>query len=368
MTALKAVTCFVFALTLGALAPRAAAQRDTSGTQIPLSVFDQDGKFVPGIRADQLRVKDSRISIAELRTVEAPRHIVLLLDMGSNMALRWPGTLYDRWRFARGAIGAFLSKMSPQDSVSIYAFAEKRKALVVNTNDFRQAFGLVNELPVPGQKEAKHEFGEKGKFSDAFREVLNSEGDKLHFGDAIILFSCGEIGGEDYPYALTLLGSLVDDERGNLKKLELPLTKAGIRAFWFPATPLNLRFRPSGTAAMLYGEHLNVFEFISATSGMTFDSWDGDLRLEGDIVREGDLPWENEAFKDTKVAQKTTDQQGVERTAEELYRAIRTFYVAKLQFMTPPKKSAKIQMDLLDAQGHPDKSRWLFYPRNVPVE
>jgi hypothetical protein len=368
MTFLKTFACFVSALFLCALAPPATAQRDTNGVQIPLSVIDQDGRFVPGVRADQLRVRDKRISIVELKTSEAPRHIVFLMDMGSDMALRWSGMYYDRWRLSRGGAEDLLSKLSPQDTVSIYAFAEKAKALVVNTNDFRGASSLVNQLPVPGNKESRHEFGERSKFANAFREVLKSEDDKLHFGDVIVLFSCGEIGGEDTLLPSSDVEVAVEDEKGALGKLQPQLVRAGIRAYWFPATPLGVRFLSFFLRGRIHSEHLNIFEFFSSMGGLTFDPWDVDLLLKGNLVRERDLPWEGEAFKETRIVEKTTNEQGVERTAEEVYRAIKTFYIAKLQFATPPKKSAKIQLDLLNAQGQLDKSRWLFYPRNVPVE
>src|SRR5215470_15831541 len=112
---------------------------DTALVTIPASVIDRDGKFVPYLKKRDFRLYEDGVEqdIESLTSVEAPFHVVLVLDT-SNSTLFKLNDIQD-------AASAFIKQLRPDDQVMVVSFDSKVRFHCDFTNDYDTLRQAINE-------------------------------------------------------------------------------------------------------------------------------------------------------------------------------------------------------------------------------
>lgn len=141
---------------------------------VPVIATTADGNYVPDLRQDEFNISEDGVKqeVAFFATVNAPFHVVLLLDTSASTKEKL-GTI------RRSAI-AFVEQLQPGDRVKVISFDDKVRDLSEFTNDRSMLRGAINRT----------EPGQGTKLYDAMELALSSvriiQGRK-----AIVLFSDG---------------------------------------------------------------------------------------------------------------------------------------------------------------------------------
>jgi Ca-activated chloride channel homolog len=147
---------------------------DTNLVTIPVVATDGSGLYVPDLRQDEFTIfeNDVKQEIALFATVNAPFHVILMLDTSASTE--------EKLRPIQQAALAFLSQLKPADRVKVISFDDEVRELNEFTND-------RNELKTAIMKTRS---GHGTKLYDAFGTALDSIR-AIRGRKAIVLFTDG---------------------------------------------------------------------------------------------------------------------------------------------------------------------------------
>lgn len=142
---------------------------------IPVSVFDQHGLYIPGIRQTEFKIFEDGVEqeIAYLATTDKPITVALVLDVS-------PSTSY-RIQEIRRAASAFVDKLKPQDSVIVIEFDHSVNVLAKLTTDREKIYRAIN----------KADFGDGTSLYNAVDEALRKQLAPITGRKAVVLFTDG---------------------------------------------------------------------------------------------------------------------------------------------------------------------------------
>ncbi len=148
---------------------------DTTLVTIPVSVFDNGGRFISGLNKDDFRIfEDGQAQQIEVfATTEQPFTVVLLLDVSRS-------TQFQIEEIQDAAI-AFVEQLRPQDQMMVVAFDDEIQILSEPTSDRRQLRNAIRRT----------RFGGGTKLYDAVDFALNSRLRNIEGRKAIVLFTDG---------------------------------------------------------------------------------------------------------------------------------------------------------------------------------
>ncbi|NWG12360.1 MAG: VWA domain-containing protein [Acidobacteria bacterium] len=145
---------------------------------VPVIVGDSQGRFVPGLTAEDFRLYQDGIEqkIDLFATSDQPTNIALLLDT-SRSTVSVLGKI-------KKAAGQFLSQMRPQDRATVVTFDSEVRLLSPLTSDRERLEEAV--------KSAQVAYYEGTKLRDAIVEVITRRFKQLDERKAIILLTDGD--------------------------------------------------------------------------------------------------------------------------------------------------------------------------------
>lgn len=148
---------------------------DTSLVSIPVTIHDRQGKFVSGLRKDDFRVFEDEVEqeIESFAAVEAPFHLVLLLDSSRSTSFRLEEI--------KQAAMDFVDQLRPQDSVMVISFDDSVNVDSEFTNDHRQLHRAIREI----------RSGTSNRVYDAIELAISERLDEVEGRKAIVLFTEG---------------------------------------------------------------------------------------------------------------------------------------------------------------------------------
>lgn len=148
---------------------------DTSLVNIPVTVLDRHGKYVPNLARENFRIYEDGVkqSIAHFAPLETPFSVALVLDTSGSTRFR-----LEEMKFAALA---FMDQLRPQDRVSVISFADNVDLLIEPTDD-RKA--LHEAILKARQGSGTHLF-------DAVDSVLNEYLKRISGRKAMVLFTDG---------------------------------------------------------------------------------------------------------------------------------------------------------------------------------
>src|SRR5262245_64847165 len=117
---------------------------DTALVSIPVSVMDRDGKFVPFLKKRDFRLYEDGVEqdIESLTSVEAPFHVVLVLDTSNSTTFKFNDI--------QEAASAFIKQLRPDDQVMVVSFDSKVRFHCDFTNDYDALRQAINETRTGG--------------------------------------------------------------------------------------------------------------------------------------------------------------------------------------------------------------------------
>ena len=148
---------------------------ETNLITIPVSVFDRNGLYIPGLRQKEFKVFEDGVEqeIAYFGTSDKPVTVALLLDTS-------PSTEY-KIDEIHSAAESFVEQLGPQDSVMVIEFNSSVKVQTEATTD--------REKIVKAIYRAK--FGEGTSLYNAVDEALRKQLSKITGRKAVVLFTDG---------------------------------------------------------------------------------------------------------------------------------------------------------------------------------
>ncbi len=301
----------------------AAQEQATQTYVLPLGVYDRDGKFVEGLKPEQIRVKGVKATVKRLELDTGPRRIILLLDMSGSMGQRKTA-----WEFVRSVTKAVLTAIRPDNSVALHVFAEKHVVLVPFTEDFAAVDSQLDALPRPGRTEAKEAYGRKTALLDALASVMNECEKEFRLGDVIFLISDG--------------GAMRTSEV-KIQDLRSRVGRAGVRIF-----------------------HLVPILPSLATVG---DLWVWDLEVAESLAKEtgGEIlfPWETweVPVPGGSYPPNYARSENVAATVQKAARLIQSVYRVELEVPESPHKPRKLTVEVLDSHKRRISKERLLDPR-----
>ena len=161
-------------------APEDASEEDvvkveTNLVNIPVSVFDRNGLYIPGLRQEDFKIFEDgkEQQIAYFGTADKPFTVILLIDVS-------PSTAY-KIEEIREAARAFVDQLKPQDSVMVIEFDRRVHVLTEATNDRSAIYKAIN----------KADWGDGTSIYDAVDFSLRKRLSKVLGRKAIVLFTDG---------------------------------------------------------------------------------------------------------------------------------------------------------------------------------
>jgi Ca-activated chloride channel homolog len=117
---------------------------DTALVTIPASVIDRDGKFVPSLKKRDFRLYEDGVEqdIESLASVEAPFHVVLVLDTSNSTTFKFNDI--------QDAAFAFIKQLRPDDQVMVVSFDSKVRFHCDFTNDYDALRQAIDETRTGG--------------------------------------------------------------------------------------------------------------------------------------------------------------------------------------------------------------------------
>ncbi|MBK7934271.1 MAG: VWA domain-containing protein [Acidobacteria bacterium] len=148
---------------------------DTDLITIPVSVFDRNGLYIPGLSKDDFRIFEDgkEQEIAYFGTSDKPFTVILLIDTS-------PSTEYKIGEIHQAA-AAFVDQLKPQDNVMVIEFAGNINVLTDATNDRARIFKAIR----------KADWGNGTSLYDAVDHSLRKRLSKIEGRKAIVLFTDG---------------------------------------------------------------------------------------------------------------------------------------------------------------------------------
>ncbi len=148
---------------------------DTDLITIPVSVFDRNGLYIPGLSKDDFRIFEDgkEQEIAYFGTSDKPFTVILLIDTS-------PSTEYKIGEIHQAA-AAFVDQLKPQDNVMVIEFAGNINVLTEATNDRARIFKAIR----------KADWGNGTSLYDAVDHSLRKRLSKIEGRKAIVLFTDG---------------------------------------------------------------------------------------------------------------------------------------------------------------------------------
>ncbi len=162
--------------------PTAAVEADddilrveTNLVTIPVSVFDRDGLYIPGLRQSEFKIFENGVEqeIAYFGTTDKPFTVALVIDVS-------PSTAYKIEEIQRAAM-AFVNQLEPQDSVIVIEFDHGVKVSTEATKDRQKIFRAIK----------KADFGGGTSLYNAVDEALRKQLGKIQGRKAVVLFTDG---------------------------------------------------------------------------------------------------------------------------------------------------------------------------------
>ena len=148
---------------------------ETNLVTIPVSVFDRQGLYIPGLKQDDFKIfedgKEQRIEY--FGTSDKPFTVVLLLDTS-------PSTSY-KIEEIRKAATAFVDQLKPEDKVMVIEFAASVHVLTEPTGDRVAIYKAINRA----------DFGPGTSLYDAVNFSLSKRLNTVSGRKAIVLFTDG---------------------------------------------------------------------------------------------------------------------------------------------------------------------------------
>jgi len=148
---------------------------ETSLITIPVSVYDRNGLYIPGLRQQDFKIFEDGVEqdIAYFGTQDKPFTVALLLDTS-------PSTQYKIDEIHRAA-EAFVDHLSPQDSVMVIEFNSSVKVQTPPTTDREKIRKAIY----------KAKFGDGTSLYNAVDEALRKQLSKVEGRKAVVLFTDG---------------------------------------------------------------------------------------------------------------------------------------------------------------------------------
>ena len=148
---------------------------ETNLITIPVSVFDRNGLYIPGLRQSDFKIFEDgkEQEIAYFGTTDKPFTVALLLDTS-------PSTEYKIEEIRRAA-SAFVSQLGPQDSVVVIEFNHRIKVQTEATRDRQTIYDAINRC----------KFGGGTSLYNAVDEALRKQLGKIAGRKAVVLFTDG---------------------------------------------------------------------------------------------------------------------------------------------------------------------------------
>ena len=148
---------------------------ETNLITIPVSVFDRNGLYIPGLRQSDFKIYEdgNEQEIAYFGTSDKPFTVALLIDTS-------PSTAYRIDEIHRAA-AAFVNQLEPQDSVIVIEFNHSVNVLTEATSDRQKIYKAIN----------KSNFGDGTSLYNAVDEALRKQLGKIAGRKAVVLFTDG---------------------------------------------------------------------------------------------------------------------------------------------------------------------------------
>lgn len=148
---------------------------ETTLVTIPVSVFDRNGLYIPGLRQQDFKIFEDgkEQEIAYFGTSEKPFTVILLLDVSLS-------TEYKIEEIRSGA-RAFVDQLKPQDQVMVIEFDAKVKVLTEATSDRQAIYRGID----------KAKFGGGTSLYEAVDFSLKKRLNAIEGRKAIVLFTDG---------------------------------------------------------------------------------------------------------------------------------------------------------------------------------
>lgn len=148
---------------------------ETNLVTIPVSVFDRDGLYIPGLRQSDFKIfEDGREQEIEyFATTDKPFTVALVLDTS-------PSTQYKIDEIHKAAV-AFVDQLKPQDRVIVIEFHSSVKVQTEATSDRNKIYKAIYRA----------EFGGGTSLYNAVDETLRKQLSKVEGRKAVVLFTDG---------------------------------------------------------------------------------------------------------------------------------------------------------------------------------
>ncbi|MEO6654629.1 MAG: VWA domain-containing protein [Pyrinomonadaceae bacterium] len=148
---------------------------ETNLITIPVSVFDRNGLYIPGLRQNDFKIFEDGVEqeIAYFGSTDKPFTVVLLIDTS-------PSTAYKIEEIQRAA-KAFVNQLEPQDSVIVIEFDHSVNVLTRATNDREKIFKALD----------KANFGSGTSLYNAVDEAVRKQLGRIIGRKAVVLFTDG---------------------------------------------------------------------------------------------------------------------------------------------------------------------------------
>lgn len=309
---------------------------------VPLTGVTEKGQILAGLQAQSFRVKYGTAAVKGMTLDAAPRRIVLLLDMSGSMLNEEPKN--SKWQNARQMAKAFLVHLPASDWVSLCLFATNEKEIVPFTHNLNSIQKAIDNLPDPDSKPVERIYGRMTYFGDAIAAILAADHEPATFGDSIVVFSDGEFGSEG---------------KVEMGKLLRPLLARGMRVFLVAADPQLTISRGLAVG------HTSVFSSLLFDGGPDSRELAESEQLEYSAefaLATGGVAIEAEPLGPYSDA---FNPDSVDRMMAETAQLVQNTYQVELSFENPLQKKRKIDLELVDTRGKPNRKIMLLYPRSL---
>lgn len=148
---------------------------ETNLITIPISVFDRDGLYIPGLRQSEFKIFEDGVEqeIEYFGTTDKPFTVALVLDTS-------PSTQYKIDEIHKAAI-AFVDQLKPQDRVIVVEFHSSVKVQTEATSDREKIYKAIY----------KAQFGNGTSLYNAVDEALRKQLGRIEGRKAVVLFTDG---------------------------------------------------------------------------------------------------------------------------------------------------------------------------------
>ncbi|HVF47229.1 MAG TPA: VWA domain-containing protein [Pyrinomonadaceae bacterium] len=148
---------------------------ETNLITIPVSVFDKNGLYIPGLRQSEFKIFEDNVEqeIAYFGTTDKPFTVALVLDVS-------PSTAYKIDEIRRAAT-AFVDQLGPDDTLIVIEFDHSVNVLAKATKDRPKIYKAIS----------KADFGDGTSLYNAVDEALRKQLGPIPGRKAMVLFTDG---------------------------------------------------------------------------------------------------------------------------------------------------------------------------------